>query len=66
MTLIYPFVPISDHTVARRYVENEVFADHISVQSDSWLGDQGAKTKNTKSAVNPEVMAGLAPNFYHS
>jgi hypothetical protein len=28
------------------------------VQSDSWLGHQGAKTKNTKSAITPELMAG--------
>jgi hypothetical protein len=38
---------------------------HISVQSDSWLGHQGGKTKNTKRAVTPEVMAGKAPNFNH-
>jgi hypothetical protein len=27
----------------------------MSVQSDSWLGHQGAKTENTKSAIIPEV-----------
>jgi hypothetical protein len=37
----------------------------ISVQSDSWLGHQGAKTENTKSATTPELMTGSAPNFYH-
>jgi hypothetical protein len=39
--------------------------DQISVQSDSWLGHQGAKTENTKSAITPELMAGSSPNFYH-
>jgi hypothetical protein len=33
-------------------------SDQISVQSDSWLGHQGVKTKNTKSAITPELMAG--------
>jgi hypothetical protein len=33
--------------------------------SGSWLGHQGAKTKNTKSSITPEVIAGLAPSFYH-
>jgi hypothetical protein len=36
--------------------------DQISVQSDSSLGHQGAKTENTKGAINPEIMAGI---FYH-
>jgi hypothetical protein len=31
--------------------------------SDSWLGHQGAKTENTKSARTPELMAGSSPNF---
>jgi hypothetical protein len=39
--------------------------DQISVQSDFWLGHQGAKTENTKSATTPELMAGSSPNFYH-
>jgi hypothetical protein len=29
------------------------------------LSGNPAKTKNTKSAMTPEVMAGLAPNDYH-
>jgi hypothetical protein len=41
------------------------FRKYILARSDSWLGHQGAKTKNTKSAITPEVMAGSAPNFYH-
>jgi hypothetical protein len=36
----------------------------ISVQSDYWLGHQGAKTENTKSATTPELMTGSAPNCY--
>jgi hypothetical protein len=30
----------------------------------SQLGHQGAKTKNTKSAVSPELMARSSQNFY--
>jgi hypothetical protein len=37
----------------------------ISVQSDSWLGHQGAKTETTKSAITPQLMAESSPNFYH-
>jgi hypothetical protein len=36
--------------------------EFILIQYDSWLGHQGAKTKNTKRT---EVMAGSATNFYH-
>jgi hypothetical protein len=32
--------------------------DQISVQSDSWLGHLGAKTKDTRGAMTPELMAG--------
>jgi hypothetical protein len=39
--------------------------DQISVRSDSWLGHQGAKTENAKSAITPKLMAGSSPNFYH-
>jgi hypothetical protein len=42
------------------------FTDQILVRSDSWLGHQGAKTKNTKSAVTPELMARSSQNFYHN
>jgi hypothetical protein len=42
-----------------------MLTDHISVQTDSWLGHQGAKAENTKSAMTPELMAGSSPNFYH-
>jgi hypothetical protein len=41
------------------------FGKLILARSDSWLGHQGAKTQNTKSAVTPEAIAGSAPNFYH-
>jgi hypothetical protein len=34
-------------------------------KSDSWLGQQGAKTKNTKSARTPDIIAGSSSNVYH-
>jgi hypothetical protein len=37
----------------------------ILVQCGSSLGHQGARTENTKSAITPELMPGLSPNFYH-
>jgi hypothetical protein len=42
----------------------EITLDQISVRSDSWLGHQGAKPENAKSAVTPEL-PGSSPNFYH-
>jgi hypothetical protein len=38
--------------------------DQILVRSN-WLGHQGAKTENTKSATTPELMVGSSPNCYH-
>jgi predicted phosphohydrolase len=32
----------------------------LLVQSNSWLGHQGAKTKNTKSAITPEVVGDIS------
>jgi hypothetical protein len=40
------------------------FVLEILFQSNSWLGHQGAKTKNTKSATTPQLMAGSSPNFF--
>jgi hypothetical protein len=46
-------------------LRSDDLTDQISVRSDSWLGHQGAKTENTKSATTPELMAGSSPNLFH-
>jgi hypothetical protein len=33
----------------------QMTSDQISVQSDSWLGQQGSKTENTKSAITLDL-----------
>jgi hypothetical protein len=42
-----------------------VLTNKISARSDSWFGLQGAKTKNTKSAIFPELMAGSSTNLHY-
>jgi hypothetical protein len=45
-------------------LETKFWSDLIFFLFLAWLGHQGAKTENTKSAMTPELMAGSSPNFY--